>query len=299
MNDLLTGDAPASTSLGDATGSVPVANSINRIPPTPLNASHSLNISVLGKLPKFDGRSSVKKFLKAVEKRSQLEKWSNEDKARIVIYLCTDLAEAYIDSHPEVEHATYAELCILLTHRFQPKISKPEAYSELMSIKQNRQSIDDFAGHIESTAANLSDVITELQDADARDELLISVFMSGLDPPFKRSLIVTEYDEFSELVRAAKRFEKTFNNERRTVNSIDNRREQHNRPSNERLNNNRPSNDRQFAHGSNIQCWTCGQRGHISRDCRRFTNHEHKRLFDNVKHHYSTTDNRRFNDSKN
>ena len=55
-------------------------------------------ISVLGKLPKFDGRSSFKKFIKTIDKRSALEGWDDARKAGIVRYLCTDIAKAFIDS---------------------------------------------------------------------------------------------------------------------------------------------------------------------------------------------------------
>lgn len=230
------------------------------------NMANPIGIAVLGKLPKFDGRSSVKKFIKSIEKRSLLESWTDEVKARIVRYLCTDLAEAFIDSNPELELANFDELCEHLNTRFGPKISRPEAYSELMSIRQNRQSVDDYAGQIESTAASLSDVIADLQDVDARDELLISVFMSGLDPVLKRSLVVNTYETFSDLVRAAKRFEKTFDT-RRNISAVNNQTDDVR--TSPHYNNDRYSSYRPPTERNAVICWNCGGRGHIQRHCKR------------------------------
>lgn len=182
---------------------------------------NNLGVSVLRKLPKFNERSSVKQFLKSVGKRSKLEKWSNDQKAMIVRYLCTDLTESYRYSNSKLEDCTYAELCSKLILRFWPKISKHEAYSELLSIKHSRQNISDYAGQIKSSTADLSDVITELQDQDARDELL----MAGLNQSIKIITLVAneydEYDDYAEIVRAAKRCEKTFSESRRCINSVD------------------------------------------------------------------------------
>ena len=225
-------------------------------------APNPINISVLGKLPKFDGRTSVKKFLKSIEKRSQLEKWEEPDKARIVQYLCVDLAEAFIDSNPELENASFTDLSDRLLARFGPKISKPEAYTELMSVQQRRQSIDEYAGQIESTAANLSDILVELQDVEKRDELLVSVFMSGLDANIKRSLIVNEYKAFSDIVRAAKRYERTFDHQK-NVNALDSQNLRSNQLG--QVNFRLPASDR--SPYQNVTCWNCGKRGHIQRYC--------------------------------
>ena len=261
----------------------------NGAEPNGNNMANTIGVAVLGKLPRFDGRSSVKKFIKSIEKRSLLENWDEESRARIMRYLCTDLAEAFIDSNPELETASFTDLCENLNARFGPKISRPEAYAELMAIRQNRQAVDDYAGQIESTAAGLSDIITEVQDAGERDELLISVFMSGLDPALKRSLVVNNYDTFTSVVRAAKRFEKTFDS-RRNINTVHN---QYDVPRPATPYNARPTppgNHDRYAsyepptardryasfrppHERNaVICWYCGKRGHIQRFCRQSRN---------------------------
>ena len=175
-------------------------------------------IAVLGKLPKYDGRTSITKFLKQIDKRGKLENWNDDRKALIIRYLCTDIAEAFIDSRPELEDSTFPELCEALKNRFKLKISKPAAYSQLMGIKQGSDQINDYAGKIESTAAELSEIIPELGIADSREQLLISVFLSGISKSLKTMLISKEYDDFAELVRTAKRCEETLN-ESQTVNT--------------------------------------------------------------------------------
>lgn len=236
-------------------------------------------ISGLGKLPKYDGRGNVRQFLKTIEKRSKLEKWDDDYKATIVRYLCVDLAEAYLDACPESEELSYGELIKTLKERFDTKLSKPEAYSELMSITQRNDTIANYAGNIENAAANLSGVIDELRDVDERDALLISVFRNGLCPSIQKALIANEYDEFLDIVQAAKRCEKIFDKGNRNVHNINKFSDSNNGQSqyshqdnstNYNHNNNqyRPNYRTNQRHPSSIQCWNCGKRGHISRHCR-------------------------------
>ena len=166
----------------------------------------------LGKLPRYNGRTSVRIFIKTIKKRAKLEAWSDNQTAEIVKYLCTDLAEAYLDSHSELDDANFNTLCEHLNERFKPKITKTEAYSQLLAIRQDHLSVADYAGKIESCASELSEVLTELSEPDARDELLISVFLTGVSQNIKRMLIS---NEFGELVRAAKRCELTLPDSKR------------------------------------------------------------------------------------
>ena len=177
-------------------------------------------VTVLEKLPKFDGRSSIKKFLKSIYKRSTLESCDDERKAAIVRNLCTDMAEAFIDSHPELENSSYKELCVELNKIFKSKITKSEACGILMSIRQEHCSIAEYAGKIERSAADLSEIITELTEHTDLEKWLISIFINGLSQIIKRLLISVEYDEFSDLVRAAKQCEQTLSETRRAVSVV-------------------------------------------------------------------------------
>ena len=159
---------------------------------------------VLGKLPKFDGKGSVTSFIKTVDKRRALEQWSKDNKADVLRYLCTGAAEIFIDSNPELEQFDYEELCDSLKARFKTRLTASEAYVELLSVRQNRRSIADYTENIERVAANLSDVIDDLRDQDKRNELLISVFMTGLDAHLKRGLVAGEFEDFSILIHTAK-----------------------------------------------------------------------------------------------
>lgn len=217
--------------------------------------SSNLAISVLGRLPKFDGRGSVRQFLKNIQKRAQLEGWSETQKATVTKYLCTDLAEAYLDAHEEIDALPYKELSEKLLERFEPKISKPEAYAELLGIRQVKRSIAEFAGEIEAKAGALSNVISELKEAQTREELLTSVFLNGVDAYIKRALITTDFHKFNEIVRAASRYESTLSESKRMVGAIEN-------PDRQVI-----QTGLRFPNNETV-CFNCGKRGHIRRECK-------------------------------
>lgn len=248
-------------------------------------ASPRINVSGLGKLPKFDGRSNIKRFLKSIDKRAKLDNWSEENKIAIVQYLCTDLAEAYLDSIPDDDNLTYKELTDSLKARFEPKLSKPEAYSELMAIEQGRSDVNGYAGRIESSAADLTDIIPELSDADERDALLISVFRAGLDPSIQKALVANDYTDFNDIVKAAKRCEAVFSKGRRNINHV-----QSTNPVNDRQNN-----QKQFD-PKDVECWYCGKRGHKRNKCYKFLARYPQNHNAQSNGHYSDN---RYHDSKN
>lgn len=278
--------------------------------------SPSINISGLGKLPKFDGKGNVKRFLKGIEKRGKLENWTDSNKLTIVQYLCIDLAEAYVDSIPDLDNLTYKEFTDALKSRFEPKLSKPEAYSELMAIEQGRDNVNDYAGRIESAAADLADIIIELRDPDERDALLISVFRSGLDTGIQKALAANDYDEFTDIVKAARRCESVLYKGRRNINQISSeapRRDQtnctddRNAPTTSQAQNyydnnqGPPQNNRPDMR--HIQCWNCGKRGHVSRWCRSPPNNQQNRYdnnrYDDQNRYGQSSDVRQYNNPKN
>ena len=104
-------------------------------------------------------------------------------------------------AHKSLCACSYKDLCAELNNRYKLKITKPEPYAQLMDIKQNNLGITDYAGKIESTAADISEIIPELADQAGREKLLISIFLNGLAQNIKRMLVSTEYEDFSEIVR--------------------------------------------------------------------------------------------------
>lgn len=177
-------------------------------------------IALLG-IPKFDGKGSIKKFLKTIDKRGRIERWTRRDKCRIIRCLCTDAAESFLDVNPQLANASYDLLCQKLIGRFDFKLSKAEAYDVLMSVKQRDSSIEDFAFRIEKTASEHDDVITELKDINHRDEILISAFLAGVNLDIKRSLVVVEHSKFETLIHTAKRLERAINSQRNTAGGTD------------------------------------------------------------------------------
>lgn len=251
----------------------------------------SIESSVLGKLPRFDGKSNVKQFIKSITKRAALEKWNGDEQASVIRYLCTGFAETFIDSQPDLDLCDFKEICQLLLNRFTPKVSTSEAYAQLLSIKQHRRSVNSFAEEIETKAADVADCIEDLKKTSSRNELLVSVFISGVDPHLKRLLTATEFDDFADLVQAAKRCEDTFQDNRRNVNTVETAEETpyhqprtHFRPrmplrSRMPFQSRMPFKPRapfqpsvqryQRMPRKLIDCWFCGEEGHIQHECPR------------------------------
>ena len=228
------------------------------------NVTRSIDSAVLGKLPNFDGKSNVRQFLRAIIKRGKLEKWSDEEQANVTKYLCTGFAETFIDSQPDIDDRSFRELSQILMDRFTSKLSTSEAYAQLLKIKQNHRSIDEYAVEIETKAADVVDVIDDLARTDSRNELLVSVFLSGLDPHLKRLLAATDFVEFTEIVQAAKGCAETYTDTRpaRGVNTVEQQ------PPNRLPHTSDYHPQNRFKPNSQIVCWYCGQYGHIQRYCR-------------------------------
>jgi len=213
----------------------------------------SNQISVLGKLSKYSGSGHLGTFLKAFEKRATLEKWTEEDKAALLRLLCTDSAEIYIDSLADSQSLGYNEICQALKERFTIQISKAEAYSQLMALRQNKESIEKYITRIEKEILILNDSIPEIKTVQGRDEIMISVFLNGLDPIIKRTLSAHEYKTFAEISRAATKIEATTPDLRRPVHAVS---EETNKP-----------NRNNFENYKQPGCWHCGNPHHIRRYC--------------------------------
>ena len=209
-----------------------------------------VGLNGLGKLPKFNGKGNLKSFLREIEKRSKIEGWDDDQKAEILKFSCVGNAEAYLAAHPETDELNYTDLCNKLTERFGSRTSKTEAYATLLGTKQNRQSVEEYAGRIETLAAEYVDIIEELADYDTRSELLTSVFITGLDNYLKKALVTVDNDSFEDAVKMAKKCENVLIEPRRNMTGAVN------------------VEDRDFQGHRNvtIECWSCGG-NHYQRNC--------------------------------
>ena len=64
----------------------------------------------LGKLPRFNGFSSMARFLTQFKKRASLEDIAEDKKADSLQFLLDGPAEVFLTSHPELETADQQEL---------------------------------------------------------------------------------------------------------------------------------------------------------------------------------------------
>ena len=176
------------------------------------------SVAIVGKLPKFNGKSPINQFLKIINKRARLESWDEDKQANIIRYQCTDVAESFLDAKPELTECSLPELCTALRTRFKIKLSQPEAYAKLMKVEQNHLSINDYVGSIETMAADFADIIPALRDINSRDELLIAVFNNGAHTTIKEMLAARDFETWHELIQAATKCE-TVIKERRSAQS--------------------------------------------------------------------------------
>ena len=176
------------------------------------------SVAIVGKLPRFNGKTPINSFLKLIQKRAHLEGWNEDKQASIIRYLCADVAEAFLDSKPELETSTLDELVLALRTRFKIKLSQPEAFAKLMKVEQNHLSINEYVGSIETMAADFADIIPALRDINSRDELLISVFNNGAHTTIKEMLAARDFATWNDLIQAATKCE-TVIKERRSAQS--------------------------------------------------------------------------------
>lgn len=225
-------------------------------------AEQNTTVSVLGKLSKFDGKQ-VNTFLKNFEKRAIIEKWNETDKASLLTLVCSGNAEVFIDSLPNLKEMNYEQLKKALKDRFSQQISKAQAYAALMGVRQARKDIEEYIAEIESLAFEFSDVISDLRDSSLRDELLVSVFLNGVEVNIKKILSANEYSSFSDVCRAAKKCEATSSEGRRTVNLVEEKSNSTQSPTDRTI----PAHFPMYNKPPSEGCYECGEFGHIRRYC--------------------------------
>src|ERR1700755_1770736 len=132
--------------------------------------------NIVGKLRSFNGKNNFKNFINQFNMRSKLENWGEDIKVNILRCLCIDSAQTYLNAYPETEEFNFDELVAFLSKRFDIKISKQEAYSRFTCLKQGHLNIRDYANKIDEISESVMQVLTEFEDAENRDQFLISVF---------------------------------------------------------------------------------------------------------------------------
>lgn len=160
----------------------------------------------LGKLPRFDGRGSLQIFLKRFSQRAEIEDWNEREKTTVLLGLCTDLAEAFLNSRPALYDASYDDLVVKLTERFTPTMTNLEAYEQLKTVRQGDSSISEYVEQIEKESGRLADALSAIGEEE-RERMMIKVFISGANSKYKTGLTAAEFTTYKLAVAAAKRLE--------------------------------------------------------------------------------------------
>ena len=182
--------------------------------------------AALGKLPRFNGSSSVARFLSQFKKRAALEDIAEDKKADILRFLLDGPAEIFLASHSELETAGLQELENRLKERFTPKMTSAEGLTRLMQVRQEDRLTEEYAERIEQEAADLIEFVPDLRTEGTREELLIQAFINGLRQELKIQLSAPLFTKFRDAVTAAKKVEQV-SQELLQVNAVIKRQDNH------------------------------------------------------------------------
>ena len=164
--------------------------------------------AALGKLPRYNGSSSVARFLSQFKKRAALEDIAEDKKADILRFLLDGPAEVFLTSHPELERAGLQELENRLKEWLTPEMTSAEGLTRLMQVRQEDRLTEEYAERIEQEAAELIEFVPDLRTEGTREGLLIQAFINGLRQELKIQLSAQPFTKFRDAVTAAKKVEK-------------------------------------------------------------------------------------------
>ena len=171
-------------------------------------SSQQLQLQFLPKLPRYDGTSSVKRFLKTFEQRAKLEKWSEENQLIILKLQLTGDAESFLLSRGEVineDEETFDTFKTALIDRYSVTQPTTKTIAEYYHIKQGQKTVNQFLAQLESFIADHPDML-EYQNKE--NELLSVGFMEGMSPRIKNHMVASEDVPFRQLVNRANQIER-------------------------------------------------------------------------------------------
>jgi len=157
----------------------------------------------LNKIARFDGRGDVNKFIKAIRKRQYLEEWSDDRTKRIIYYQCNDAAETFLESVEDSENLPLDDIIELLKKRFEVKLTLSDIITELNSITQKSDVMEEYIQRFEESAHKLRD-IRGLEDCE-KEEIKKNAFINGLNSNIRTLLSINEFRSFEDCLKAAKR----------------------------------------------------------------------------------------------
>lgn len=167
----------------------------------------SLNNSILGALPKFNG-SGVKEFFRSFQRRQKLESWNDIEAIQLCAVLFTGEAERFLNSRPELEELTsFAEFKKQVEIEFYSPPSEAVLHADLVNCKQNRvQNVREYS-HELLAKANALQAVSKHLTRDAVKDLSLSLFLQGINVQLIPLMATRDFTSLDEAVKAAEKLE--------------------------------------------------------------------------------------------
>ena len=179
--------------------------------------TYSIEIA-LKMIPEFSGiRDDLHKFLTCVDIVYGMCT-TNAHKTSLLNVVKTKLSGQAYDLIKYSTFASWTELKTKLENQYSEKRSIAQIQTELLGIKQNKDTVRDFANKIIKLNSDLNDVCIKAQ-GDQAAELIqnlnkhsaFKAFVDGLNDPIKLIIKASRYEVFNEAIEAACEEEKSLN----------------------------------------------------------------------------------------
>lgn len=183
--------------------------------------TYSLEIA-LKMIPSFDGnREELHKFLTCVDIVYGMCT-TNAHKTSLLNVTKTKLAGPAYDLVKYTTFASWAELKVKLEQQYSEKRSIAQIQTELLNIRQNKDSVREFANKVIKLNSDLNDVCIKSQGEAAAEFVTnlnkhsaLKAFVDGLNDPIKLIIKASRYAELSEAIEAACEEEKSLSLQKR------------------------------------------------------------------------------------
>lgn len=212
-------------------------------------ASVAPSYELVGTIPVLDGEKpeAVARFFQSVDDVGELSRWGNDEKLRVAKLKLTGAVLKFVDAEDQSQLRTYDDLRKVITERFSDKTPQQFYFQQLAMVQQRRgESIEAFADRVKALTektvrvTNNAEVNKALREEG--DRRALEAFQRGL------------FGRVGEQTRL--KFPPSLREAVTTAIAIE-----HLLQSNQSV-----SAEKRVFH-SDVICFKCHQKGHVSRDC--------------------------------